>query len=174
MRNDERAVRHITKCPSAPASKCLSTLLGRIHVLVVVETVAIAAPTHRADSGAEVLSLHLSDALVKANPNGRSATQSGAPRRCTSRAGRRALPPSKGAAPDLQRWQRRFDERQMHVRHDTSHAELDGRVCYLACGACALVCTAHSTLSTHGSCPCLVRPWLAAMRRQEGLGGLAV
>ncbi len=67
MRNDERTMRHITKCPS--------TLLGRIHVPVVVETSAIAAPTHRADSGAEVLSLHLSDALVKANRNGRSATQ---------------------------------------------------------------------------------------------------
>ncbi len=97
----------------------------------------------------------------------------GAPRRCTSRAERRALPPSKGAAPDLQRWQRRFDERQMHARHDTLRVQLDGRTCQLPCGACPRACIAHSTLGTHGSCPCMVRPWVAALRRQEGLGCIA-
>ena len=92
----------------------------------------------------------------------------GAPRRCTSRAERRALPPSTGAAPDLQGPHGRSDERQMHVRHDTLPAERDGRPWPLPCGACPRACTAHSTLSTRGACPCMVRPWRAALRWQEG------
>ena len=125
---------------------------------------------HRWHSGAEMLALHLSDAAVIANPHGTTLTQSGAPRRCTSRAERRALPPSKGAAPDLQGPHGRSDERRMHVRHDTLPAELDRRTWPLPRGACPRACTAHSTLSTHGACPSTVRPWLAALRWQEGSG----
>jgi hypothetical protein len=104
------------------------------------------------NSGAEVtvLALHLRDAFTDSkpaqdSPYGPHAT--GAPRRCTSRAARRALPPLKGAAPDLQRRQGRFDERLMHVRNDTLRAELDRRTCQLQCGACARACPAHSILS---------------------------
>jgi hypothetical protein len=142
-----------------------SVRVGWFGFLSQWSTAGLATPTPRVASGAEVLALHLRDASVMANPLKTALTQQcGAPRRCTSRAARRALPPSKGAAPDLQRWQGRFDKRQMHARHDTLCVELDGRTCQLPCGACPRECTAHSTLSTHDSCPSMVRPWLAALR----------
>jgi hypothetical protein len=111
---------------------------------------------HRWHSGAEVLALHLSDAFADSQPAQDSPAltqQCGAPRRCTSRAARRALPPSKGAAPDLQRRQGRFDERLMHVTHATLRVELDRHTCQLPCGACQRACTAHSALGAHGSLP---------------------
>ncbi len=108
---------------------------------------------HRWHSGAEVLTLHLSDTFTDSPPARDSPALTrpahlGAVHFVQSVAHflhRRAL------RRVCKRRQRRFDERQMHMRHDTLRVELDGRTCLLPCGACPRACIAHSALGTHGS-----------------------
>jgi hypothetical protein len=158
---------------SSATARTSKRRVGRFGFMFQLSTAGWAAPTPRVAFRRRSARVSPERRFTESKPAQDGPYATGAPRRCTFREERRALPPSKGAAPDLQRWQGRFDERQMHVRHDTLRVELDRRTCQLQCGTCPRACAAHSTLSTHGSYPCMVWPWVAALRRQEGLGGLA-
>ena len=111
-----------------------------------------------------MLSLHLPVSVPsdKADPKGTSPSANGAPRRCTCRAARRALRPSKGAAPDLQRLRSRFYERRGGCTWQAAYslALLGASATYKApCGACPCLCTA---LAKHRAVPSArfsVRVW---------------
>ena len=99
----------------------------------------------------------------------------GAPRRCTSRAERRALPPSMGAAPDLQRRPRRSDERRMRAsasRRSPHRGALVGvSVNKLRLTACAFV-RLCATSAVPLAPACLV-PVPSARVRPRGLCGIS-
>ena len=131
------------RCSNA-AGRTSKRRVGWFGFLSESSTAGLAAPTPTVAFRRQSARVAPERCFTDGNPAQDGPYATGAPRRCTSRAERRALPPSKGAAPGLQRRQGRSDERQMRVTHDDRHTVELWWACLLVAARHVRLCAASA------------------------------